>query len=89
MDVETIREVGGHRFCFVGQLVYEQTCGDQRTLVDAFGGVGVRLYRDLECGDGGEYLCVECAETGEERWYRVDQASLAPIDCAQTHEAHT
>lgn len=84
--MDTIREVAGHKFCFVGQLVYEQTCGDERTLIDSFGGVGVRLYRDLGA-DGGEYLCVESAETGEERWYRVDEASLAPVDCEQVKQS--
>lgn len=66
--------------------MYEHNCGDERTLVASFGGVGVRLYRDLECG-GGEYLCVESAKTGEERCYRVDEASLAPVDCAEVQNA--
>jgi len=79
--MDTIRTVHGRNLCFVGQLVYEHVCGGQRTVVDAFSGVGVRLYRLADSDQSPtEFLCVESAETGEEKWYRIDGASLAPID---------
>ena len=78
--MDTIRTISGRKLCFVGQLVYESACDGGKTFVEAFSGVGVRLYRQTDDGDrGAEYLCVESAETGEEKWYRIDGTSLAPV----------
>lgn len=85
--METIRIVRGMRLCFVGQLLYESSCGDEKTYVGAFSGVGVRLYRQMDDGPPAQYLCVEHAETGEEKWYRIDGASLAPVQLGPPSDA--
>ena len=78
--MDTIRNISGRNLCFVGQLVYESACNGGKTFVDAFSGIGVRLYRQTDDVDAGaEYLCVESADTGEEKWYRIDGTSLAPV----------
>ena len=78
------RNLNGHEFGFVGQLVYQVPREHQRA--DALQGTGVRLY--VEESTGRHFLCVDCAETGEEAWYEVDRVRLVPADELTQQPAH-
>ncbi|HEY5315454.1 MAG TPA: hypothetical protein VIK18_23185 [Pirellulales bacterium] len=75
--MNTIRNVRGHNYCFLGQLVYESRCGTPTEWSDVFTGVGVRLYQDVETQE--HFLCVESGESGDEAWYRVEGATLISL----------
>ncbi|HWC90647.1 MAG TPA: hypothetical protein VG433_13355 [Pirellulales bacterium] len=75
--MNTIRNVHGHNYCFIGQLVYESRCETRGEWSDVFSGIGVRLYQDVETQE--HFLCVEAGESGEEQWYRADGARLIPL----------
>lgn len=75
--MNTIRNVCGRNYCFIGQLVYENRCDVPGEWQDVFDGVGVRLYQDLVTHE--HFLCVEASESGEERWYQVEGAKLKPV----------
>jgi hypothetical protein len=75
--MNTIRNVRGHNYCFIGQLVYESRCDTPAQWSDVLNGIGVRLYQDLETRE--HFLCVEAGESGNEQWYRVEDATLVPL----------